>query len=381
LGGLVLLLSFAKVNVAQAWGERGHHALCSAATKLEKQKDLIDFFKTKNHMMGHVCNIPDIHWRQLGDLSESGENTHFMNFENLDYTAENTPVKWEQIMAEKQGKMSKKLGKVINVSEDLGSSWWRFEQFYQRAVAAGAAAQKVQDKIDFRNKEDTNRKEFNKQIFAMLTNMGLIGHFVGDAAQPFHNTVDYDGWDTQQGGIHSFYESKVVVALGLGLEEKILSRAKEIKTEIEEGIHSNPFDPIAAIRFVTLRGLKEIGDIRRIDQTNIKSPSEKDETVRPPKKKNAIRGQPEIVAEALATPIVNELAAAALTLARSWDAIYVEAKMPKFMNYNSYNYPLSPDFVPPNYTKREPSSTKKKKSKGTWMERNHSCDEHSEPTH
>jgi hypothetical protein len=37
-------------------------------------------------------------------------------------------------------------------------------------------------------------------------------HYVGDANQPLHCTVNYDGWDTGNGGIHSRHESTMITS-------------------------------------------------------------------------------------------------------------------------------------------------------------------------
>ena len=39
-----------------------------------------------------------------------------------------------------------------------------------------------------------------------------LGHYVGDAHQPLHNTVNYDGRQTGQDGVHSQFESRLVAA-------------------------------------------------------------------------------------------------------------------------------------------------------------------------
>jgi hypothetical protein len=55
---------------------------------------------------------------------------------------------------------------------------------------------------------------------AIVFYMGWLGHYVGDASQPLHVTVNYDGWVgkdnpndyTTQHGIHSKFESTFVAA-------------------------------------------------------------------------------------------------------------------------------------------------------------------------
>lgn len=370
---LMLILGFAQS--ALAWGERGHHALCAVATRLVAQQELTDFLKSKDHMLGHVCNIPDIYWRDLGPVAESGDDTHFMNFENVEYTPETTPLLWSQVLAEKEGKYLDKKGNPIPVEAHLGSSWWRYEQFYKRAVEAAVAAKAWEGKF----KEDPKKENFNKHIFAMITNMGLMGHFVGDASQPFHNTTDYDGWNTNQGGIHSYYESGVVKEMGLDLEEKIYKRARQIEKEIRAGAMDGQakLDPVRAMRFVTTRALKDIEAIRKADKSKLVEPSRVEENpadAQRPKRYSAKRLHPSEMVKPFERLIINQMASSALVLAMSWDALFVEGQSPLLKAYSSYKYPLSPDFVAPSYGGREPSSLKKK-AKGK-SPRVHHCEEH-----
>ena len=58
---------------------------------------------------------------------------------------------------------------------------------------------------------DSLRAAFTRKNFsrAMLLSADL-GHYVGDGHMPLHNTQNYDGGMTNQSGIHSRYESKMV---------------------------------------------------------------------------------------------------------------------------------------------------------------------------
>ncbi len=70
-----------------------------------------------------------------------------------------------------------------------GTAPWRIAQLWNLGVMA------------------LKKKDFEKGIMYL----GAMGHYVGDSAQPFHGTLDYDGkaHETEAGGIHSSYETKV----------------------------------------------------------------------------------------------------------------------------------------------------------------------------
>src|SRR5262245_28714833 len=92
-----------------AWGERGHHTVCQVATQLVKDPYLANFLKGRMHSMGHTCNVPDIYWKDLGEVAKIGDATHFLDPENLGYTLETVPTDFKQIIQDKQGKYSEVL--------------------------------------------------------------------------------------------------------------------------------------------------------------------------------------------------------------------------------------------------------------------------------
>ncbi len=350
---------------AFAWGERGHHSICEVATRLVTNPDLSDYLRGRLHLMGHACNIPDIYWRDLGPVAKSGDATHFMNPENLGYTIDTVPTDLSQIKKDKEGKYSDLLKRNINVLEDLGSSWWRYDEFYRLAVNEGKMAKTLEADAATpapKGQSTTPAKDkYSQAIFRMMTNMGLMGHFVGDASQPFHNTTDYDGWNVQHGGIHAFYETAVVAEIELALPARIYTEAMNIRNG-KEGLTAG-LSPLDTIREVALKTMGDRSQIIKLDP--ITQPSElkpnPDGTVT---KIYAKRKSPAEAVSLFEGLITHEMALSALALAQAWDQIYAESDHPNFRWYNTYAYPLKPDFVAPDYAdNRSPSAVPAKKSK------------------
>lgn len=325
---LAVVLAFGVGPRAMAWGERGHHEVCAAATRLVQNNALKRKLRGKLHMMGHLCNVPDIHWRQLRE-GRAGDQSHFMNFENLDLTPDTTPLDWGELLRLKSS--------VPDVGHSLGSSWFRYKQFHDLAVASG-------------KKRDPSR---------MLVHMGVMGHFVGDAAQPLHNTSDYDGWATGHGGLHSYYETQLVNELPLDLMDKVYRRAVEIRQErvipgappgfvMGEG-------SLERIRNVTRAALAQKARILELDV--VRTPSSREKDSRGVwKQTEAKRRTPQEAWKDFEPLIVNQMAWAAAALAESWDQIYLEAGEPRFKT--DFNYPFKPEFVAPSYGDRKPSSVR-----------------------
>src|SRR4051794_17611826 len=94
----VSLLGLVATQDAFAWGERGHHTICEVATHLVQNGQLKSFMQSKGHEFGHLCNIPDIYWRDMGPVAKSGDDAHFLNPENLNYTADSLPTDFQAIV-------------------------------------------------------------------------------------------------------------------------------------------------------------------------------------------------------------------------------------------------------------------------------------------
>jgi hypothetical protein len=58
--------------------------------------------------------------------------------------------------------------------------------------------------------------------------------------------------------------------------------------------------------------------------------------------------------------IVTELSRSALLLAKLWDDAYVEAGRPRLIASKSYRYPLTVEFVAPDYLPAETKTEKRK---------------------
>lgn len=118
-----------------AWGGRGHDAICEAASFLVKDPGLKEFLRYRSHVMGHLCNVPDIYWKSLPpEVSKIGHATHFVDLEILGLRYEEIPLDYAQLMADFTGKENKfKPGtKIKSIPEDFGSLWWRVDEFVKK---------------------------------------------------------------------------------------------------------------------------------------------------------------------------------------------------------------------------------------------------------
>lgn len=352
----ILFLSTSFSNNAHAWGGRGHATICEAATFLVKEPTLKKFLSSKGHMMTYLCNIPDTYWRSLSpEASKLGNPTHFIDVEITGLKVDQIPLDYKKVQEEFTGKPNKlKEGaKIFSVPTEFGSLWWRVDQFVRRTESL---------KLDLANipvsnggkKENLDDSPYNKAVLAMIINMGIMGHFVGDSAQPMHTTADYDGYLSGHGGLHSYYEEASVSLQGSDLLSDVTKAAMKIK--------SAPFltakTPIEKIRAISLISASDLPNILKLDPIKKQSiiKSDKGMEIKTP----AEREDAEVGAKKFKNSIVKNMANASILLANLWDESFVRAGKPDLSKYRSFVFPHTPEFIPPDYLATEEKTETKK---------------------
>ena len=353
---LILALITALSSLSFAWGGRGHAVICESATFLVKNKELRDFLVARQQIMGHLCNIPDIYWRNLGaDVNALGGPTHFMDVEVAGMEIKDIPTDYKKIIRKHEGQKNHfKEGLIKSIPNEFGSLWWRADQFYRRATEQSSTWKKTALPANKKEEQDENLP-FNKMTYDFLVNIGLMGHFVGDEGQPFHGTADYDGYNAGHGGIHGFYEDIGVNAINYDLIVKVTEEAKKLQALVDS---KNKVDKekvsflkaktvVEKMRALNSVTLAELPAVYAVDP--VKKPStvkkEGDKDIRTPAERESI----DAVAPKFEALIIPELARSAALLAQIWDEAFEKNGQPKLASYKSYKYPLTPEFVPPDY--------------------------------
>lgn len=350
----ILSLVFGLSLKAQAWGGRGHHAICSAAVFLTKEEGLRNYLKNKPQMMGHLCNMPDFYWKSLGpEVGKLGNATHFIDIEVIGLAAKDIPLDYQKIVDTYTGTANKfkKGATIFSIPQEFGSSWWRADQFLRRVAGLEKDFAKATIPKGFKEEQDDSLP-YNKLAFEMVVNLGLMGHFVGDNAQPFHTTADYDGWEVGHGGIHSYYEDAVVGEFGGDLEARVLKAAEAMKS-------ASFLKPKTAVEKMRALGEISFGEINKVialDPVIKKSELKLEKGMQ---LKTAAERQPAKVGYTKMNKlIVTQMARGAVLLANLWDEAYVKAGRPQLAAYKSYKYPFTVDFVEPDYFKEKPAEKK-----------------------
>ena len=238
MGQRTFCLLLLHCGLAFGWGELGHHVIARTAAQLvaahpllgadgsEAAKKLISTYRFRWYQQGHVANIPDVYWRDLDNGLKSegdalGNSTHYINCERFLETLPSGEVSFRNLSLD----YAEERVRAEKIHPDfpffkVGTLPWRAQQFaslYARALSR-------YPKTSCGSIESTPLHPTREA----LTYAGLLAHFIGDASQPFHSTVDHDGLETGQGGIHQYFETDLVDSLELGLDAQVFARAKEL---------------------------------------------------------------------------------------------------------------------------------------------------------
>jgi len=355
----ILLMAFGLGTQAHAWGGRGHAAICETAVFLVKDKSLKDYLQNKPQMMGHLCNMPDFYWRSLGhEVGKVGNPTHFVDVEITGLKVSEIPTDFNALVENYTGKPNqfKKDAIIKDVPSEFGSMWWRADQFYRRFLTFNKDLQAAEAPKNFKEATDENLP-YNKAAYEMVVSLGLMGHFVGDASQPLHNTADYDGYASGHGGIHAYYEDEVVAQFDGDLQARVLKEARAMKNPK----FLKPKTVVEKMKALSESSQDELKAIYKLDP--VKKPStvtkENGKEVRTP----AERENPEAGYKRFNKNVVTELARSAVLLANLWDQAYTDAGQPKLASSKIYKDPLTVDFIAPDYlpTAKEEAKTAEKK--------------------
>jgi hypothetical protein len=340
---LTAVLLFSCQNLS-AWGGKGHAVICEAAIQLVKNRDLKNYLLHKTHNLAHLCNVPDIYWRNL-EQAESGNATHYIEPDLVGANLEESPTSFKEFKAKYQGKNSvTKKTPVFSVEKEIGTLWWRADQFLRLAVESG---KKLKTLALPEKKDDKNDEHpFNKSLFDMVTYMGLLGHFIGDAAQPLHNTYNYDGYENGHGGIHSYYEETVVVNLDPDLLSQVIKNTESARKELNLTFKATPIEKLKKLSVLAHKDLEQIWKLDPIEKKSVEN-EEKGMSFR----KKAERPETNQVIKKFRPLIVKNMSRAAVLLAHFWDFIYIESQTPNLRAYKGYRFPFQPDFVELDYLK------------------------------
>lgn len=346
LAAIAMMAVMSMPKKSFSWGGRGHDSICHAAVHLVQNEKLKEFLKFRPHVMGHLCNVPDIYWKSLpADQRKLGDPTHYIDPEVIGLSVEKIPLDFIAIQNEFQGQVNRfePSKKIFSIPNDFGSIWWRADQFFRLAVQNGQIASKT-EKPKNKIEEQNESLQFNQGIYQMITMMGIMGHYVGDVSQPLHNTADYDGYKAGHGGLHAYFEEAVVVHFSERFVSEIVQAALKQKNRLGFKADESTLEKMKRLSQITQ---KEIDLIYKKDPIIKRSVLTEDKGMKI--KTAAERKSSKEGFNVYKEIILQQMGRSSLLLAHLWDQIYIQSQQPDLSFYKSYRYPFTPDFIAPDY--------------------------------
>jgi hypothetical protein len=349
----ILMLSSTQ---AWAWGERGHDAIARVATRLiaqDKDPEVAAWgalLQKKENMLGHLANVPDIVWRSAGpEVEAANAPSHFVDLdyilpENGKLKAKDAPQDFEafkKALAINCKRSQHELSCAPGATEadkinKAGHAPFRVQRLSQELSRMLADVKRLE--ADPKSKAEDREALINQS----LLHAGILAHFIADLANPHHTSADYDGWHSEQGGLHSYFESEQVDAQNLDLEQEMLDAA--LIKQPAKRIFSSRKDPLLMAWELTLDSHVRLHALHETDR-KYSLLKKSDSKLR----KKAERKPSQQVANAYRSLLVERLSVGADALAAVWVAAWDAAGRPKLQGYRSYYYPVKPDFIPLGY--------------------------------
>ena len=198
---LLIALLLSTTN-AFAWGEAGH-LLSNQAATLGLPADMPQFFHRAYPQLVWLGYDPD-RWKGSGEASEADNAPeHFIDYEFL-AGLELPPDRYKYLeLMERSGRLRQK---GITNSES-GFVIWRIAELTEQLT--GQFRQ-------WRSRSlDSSERLFLEH--SIINTAGILGHYVSDAANPHHTTLNFNGWVMPNPdnyaidcGAHSRFESTFV---------------------------------------------------------------------------------------------------------------------------------------------------------------------------
>ena len=334
-----------------AWGPVGHIVIgTSAARMTEDQLKTIMFRKIgegidRSVQAGYYADYPDAGWKRLGPYIRRLETvTHIFQVGEIGSTA--IPSNYDEAKAKFQGQEGKITHRPIDFFTTIGTAPWRSEQFRVMMIKELKTAKLVLDRGD--------KASARAHIQEAIALGGLMGHYIGDLTQPLHAAVDYNGWEHDQGGLHSYFEGKMVSAIdSKTIEATIRRRANELYPALYKAAQSGK-DPVALLIQLGRNSASLANTVFQLDRQFAllqKSSIDPDGT-----KHRAKRREPSEVVNHFAPFLVERLAMGSAMLKVFWVSALAAAGSPDFSSLNIGSLPDQHGYIMPNYDKLNTSS-------------------------
>ncbi len=180
------------IGTSAAWGRVGHEIVMVNAVEL-LTPELRSFFKGRKKRLNYYADVPDISWKTRESYPLEG-GTHYVNSEHFKLSPFDD--KFPSEIAEARLLFVAPADKPKMTFEQNGTLPWRAKQFHTLLTESFERA----------GKQEATRFD----VETVRLRSGLLSHYIADASQPLHSTIDHNGKLSGHEGIHSYLEGKIV---------------------------------------------------------------------------------------------------------------------------------------------------------------------------
>jgi hypothetical protein len=283
LAATVLLVA-AGGGAAHAWGPLGHRIVAETAALMVRDdlpRTWGPIFARHRFDLGVYAFVPDARFRHVdGHDGKLESPTHYRH---LDARSGAEPGSVERRVAQFLARGREQLGPV---RAPVGG------------YVAGATAQ-----------GDVRR------IWVGLVELGVMAHYSGDAAMPYHATADWNGHAAGQGGIHFYFENDCVDAFEPGLAEDVLKAARKRRASWMAQWNAAGAAPEALVTAVLKDSLAAVGTLAATDRRHAVIQARE-----PGSTADASRKPPPEGCRAMRALLVERLAKGAVLTAVLWES-------------------------------------------------------------
>lgn len=220
---LFALLVFLTPFAARPWGTDGHSMVARiAAEVLADQNSENQFLVNRAYELGYYANVPDLVWKSDQSLYAIESVEHFLDLEIFD--REMSAPDWQD---DRTSFFLK-----YKIDSKAGRAFWRVSELSEMLRGLSQSLNGKDKELDYKKKQ-----------LQWLIVAGVLGHYVGDLAQPLHCTENYDGQMTQQKGIHAYFEIDVLAASQTKIVDLVSTKAKkDWKAFVKQNEKYSPFE-------------------------------------------------------------------------------------------------------------------------------------------
>jgi hypothetical protein len=231
--------------LADAWDAAGHRTITKLALEGFAQREGTPEFLRDPQIRERVVDqstTPD-RWRgtRVAQLAHQNNPDHYLDIEDLEpyglTLAEVSPLRYEfikQLVLAKERKGEAFNGRPINPATDTARvlEWPGFLPHaimeHWGKLQASFRTLRILEALN----EPARAEQLANARLNVMYHMGVLSHFVGDAAQPLHTTTHHHGWVgdnpnnfTTDRGFHAYIDGTIVAHHGISadsLRESVL---------------------------------------------------------------------------------------------------------------------------------------------------------------